>query len=475
MMAITPVLLAGGSGTRLWPLSRQSYPKQFSNFFGDRTLFQEAILRLTSSKLIKFKPHITMTNSDFRFIVQEQFQELHKSAGPILIEPLARNTAPAILAACLYCIDKDPHSILFVSPTDHLIPFQNSFHETISKGLDEVRDGKIVTFGVTPTRPDTGYGYLHLSKKWNGVSYDLKGFVEKPSEETARDMVESNEFLWNSGMFMFNAMQMLESFEIFCPNLIEPVKKAINDGKIDLEFFRLESGSWSECQNISIDYAVMEKAPNIAAVPFSSDWSDLGDWKSVWEQMDPDSQKLVVSDNVHAIDCKNTLLRSESEDLQLVGLGLDNIVAVAMKDAVIVADKDRSQEVKKVVADLRGKGVSQSEAFPKVHRPWGYFEQLAVGNGFQVKRILVHPGAALSLQSHKYRSEHWVVVVGSAKVTVNAKTKVLTEGESVHIPLGVIHRLENPGKAPMILIEVQTGSYLGEDDIIRYEDRYSRD
>ena len=471
---ITPVLLAGGSGTRLWPLSRKSYPKQFSNLIRDTSLFQQSALRLTSSDVVQFAPHITMTNADYRFIVGEQLQGVGIQPGPILIEPEARNTAPAILAASLYALERDQNAILLVAPSDHVIPEVAAFHKALAHGLDAVLEGKIVTFGITPTRPETGYGYLELSTASAAEAVDLVRFVEKPNMVRAREMLDAGSYLWNAGIFMFRALDMVKAFELYAPDMLGPVKDAVGSGEPDLDFLRLDPGSWYRCESVSIDYAIMERAENLVAVPFSAGWSDLGGWDAVLQEMERDKHGVATSANAHAIDCVDTLLRSESGTLELVGLGLKDIVAVAMPDAVLVAHKDRAQDVKAIIAKLKSSKVAQAEAFPKDHRPWGWFEVLAVRGRFQVKRIFVKPGAALSLQSHHHRSEHWVVVEGTAKVTVDGQVNLVTEGQSVHIPLGALHRMENPGKVPMILIEVQTGTYLGEDDIIRYEDIYSR-
>ena len=471
---ITPVLLAGGSGTRLWPLSRKSYPKQFSNIIGDQSLFQQSALRLTSSDIVKFSGHITMTSADFRFIVGEQLQSVGINPGPILLEPEGRNTAPAILAASIFAKDQDPEAILLVAPSDHVIPDVEAFHEALVRGLGAVKDGKIVTFGVTPTRAETGYGYLELSGANNEGVVDLLRFVEKPDAARAKEMLDAGRFLWNAGIFMFRARDMISIFEKHSHVLLSLVTEALSAAKADLDFLRLDPEAWSACEDVSIDYAIMERAENLVTVPFSAGWSDLGGWDAVLNEMRCDENGVATSSNAHAIDCKDTLLRSESASLELIGLGLEDIIAVAMPDAVLVAHKDRAQDVKQAITLLKEEFAVQSEIFPKDHRPWGWFETLAIYDRFQVKQILVKPGSALSLQSHHHRSEHWIVVKGTAKVTVEEKTQLVTEGQSVYIPLGSVHRLENPGKVSMSLIEVQTGTYLGEDDIVRYEDLYSR-
>ena len=474
MSRITPVLLAGGSGTRLWPLSRKSYPKQFSTLLGDETLFQSSARRLVSSKAVKFDAPITMTNSDFRFIVIEQLQGAGIDPGAVLIEPEGRNTAPAVLAAAIYASKNDPEATILIAPSDHIIPKILSFHAAICEGLKETKNGQIVTFGITPTRPETGYGYLEMSAISSGGAVPLKRFIEKPDIEVAKAMLHAGTYLWNAGIFLFRAKDMIAAFQAHAPELADPVSEAIEQGHVDLGFFRLAAEPWAKCENISIDYAIMEKIDTLSAVPYSAGWNDLGGWDTVWLEQGPDTEGVVTSKNTTAIECQNVLLRSENESQHLVGLGLENIIAIAMPDAVLVSHKDRAQDIKVVVSALKAKGVVQAETFPKDHRPWGWFESLVMGEHFQVKRIHVLAGAALSLQSHHHRSEHWIVVEGTAKVTVDDSVTLLTEGQSAYIPLGAVHRMENPGKVPMVLVEVQTGVYLGEDDIIRYEDIYAR-
>ena len=474
MTRITPILLAGGSGTRLWPLSRKSYPKQFSKLLGDETLFQSSAKRLVSSPVVQFDAPVTMTNSDFRFIVLEQLQGAGIDPGAVLIEPEVRNTAPAVLAAAIYASKSDPEATILIAPSDHIITDTLAFHAAIFEGLKETANGRIVTFGITPTRPETGYGYLELSSASSGSAVPLKRFVEKPDAEAAKAMLDASTYLWNAGIFLFRAKDMIAAFQAHAPEFTDPVCDAIEQGHVDLGFFRLAAEPWAKCENISIDYAIMEKIDTLSVVSYSAGWNDLGGWDAVWLEQEPNAEGVVTSQNTTAIECQNVLLRSENESQHLVGLGLENIIAIAMPDAVLVAHKDRAQDVKLVVQSLKAKSVAQAETFPKDHRPWGWFESLVIGGRFQVKRIHVLGGAALSLQSHRHRSEHWIVVEGTAKVTVDDKVTFLTEGQSAYIPLGSVHRMENPRKVPMVLIEVQTGVYLGEDDIIRYEDIYAR-
>ncbi|GGH27515.1 mannose-1-phosphate guanylyltransferase/mannose-1-phosphate guanylyltransferase / mannose-6-phosphate isomerase [Cribrihabitans marinus] len=471
---ITPVLLCGGSGTRLWPLSRKSYPKQFAQLVGDKTLFQASAERLRGPE---FAAPLVLTASDFRFIVTEQLAAIGIDPGAIVIEPEGRNTAPAVLAAALWLEKSDPDGMMLVAPSDHVVPDADAFRAAVAEGEKAARDGDLVTFGIKPGRPETGYGYLELDGDpgdFTPRAIPLKRFVEKPDIATADKMLASGNFLWNSGVFLFSVRAILDAFRQHCSDLIAPVQAAIDKGQPDLGFLRLDPAAWAGAEDISIDYAVMERAGNLTVIPYASGWSDLGGWDAVWRESGPDDDGVVAHGSATAIDCRDSLLRSEDSRMEIVGIGLQNVVAVAMPDAVLVADASRTQDVKTAVAALKAKGAKQAEAFPLDHRPWGWFESLVIGDRFQVKRIHVHPGAALSLQSHHHRSEHWIVVEGTARITVDDEVKLITENQSVYIPLGAVHRMENPGKVPMVLIEVQTGSYLGEDDIIRYEDVYSR-
>ncbi len=471
---ITPVLLAGGSGTRLWPLSRKSYPKQFSRLINERSLFQESALRLLSSDKIEFAKHVIVTNDAFRFTVLEQFEEIKTNPGLIIIEPKAKNTAPAILAAALCSFQKDAESILLVAPSDHIIPDISSFHSALASGIEQVLKGNIVTFGITPSHPETGYGYIEVTDGTFKSPKKVKKFIEKPDFVTAHSMLTTGNYFWNAGIFMFKARDMINAFQKIDSEMLDVTTQSISSGQHDLAFFRPEKKNWDKLEDISIDYKIMENLDNLFVVPYADHWSDLGDWQAVWSEHKADTDGVVLSENASAINCRDSLLRSESKGQQLVGVGLDGIVAIAMPDAVLVSRKDQSQEVKNVVATLKSKNVEQAEIFPKDHRPWGWYEVLANASRFQVKQIFVKPGASLSLQSHHHRSEHWVIVKGTARVTIDGNIKLVTEGESVFIPLGAVHRLENPGKLPMVLIEVQTGPYLKEDDIIRYEDQYAR-
>lgn len=470
---IYPVLLAGGSGTRLWPLSRKSYPKQFSALTGEQSLFQASALRVHGKS---FAAPTVVTNSDFRFIVTEQLAGVGIDPGAILIEPEGRNTAPAVLAAALHLEKVDPEGLMLVAPSDHVIPDQSAFQSAIETAEVAALAGRLVTFGITPDRPETGYGYLELeADSPRDEAADLKRFVEKPDSATAERMLQSGNYLWNAGIFMFSVKAILGAFRQHAQHLVPAVQHALEDARSDLGFLRLAPGPWAQAEEVSIDYAVMEKAQDLAVVPFGAGWSDLGGWDAVWREAGPDAGGVALHGEATAINCEDTLLRAESDGQVVVGLGLKNLIVIGMPDAVLVADKSRAQDVKTVVETLKANGATQAETFPRDHRPWGWFESLVIGNRFQVKRIVVHPGAALSLQSHNHRAEHWIVVEGTAKVTIDDDVRLVTENQSIYIPLGAVHRMENPGKMPMVLIEVQTGSYLGEDDIIRYEDVYARD
>jgi mannose-1-phosphate guanylyltransferase/mannose-6-phosphate isomerase len=474
---VIPVILCGGSGTRLWPLSRKSYPKQFVPLVGENSLFQASALRFSdNAEGLAFAPPVVLTNSDFRFIVTEQLAGIGIDPGAILIEPEGRNTGPAVLAAALHIARTDPEAVMLVAPSDHVVTDVAAFHAAIAQGLAAVADGKLVTFGIAPTHPETAYGYLELASPpdGSGAPVALARFVEKPDAAQATEMLAAGSYMWNAGIFLVKVSDIIAAFETHAPDLIAPVRAAVADALPDLGFLRLAPEPWAEADDISIDYAVMERAGNLAVVPFAGGWSDLGGWDAVWRETGPDARGVSLSGSATAIDCDNSLLRSDSDRLEVVGIGLRNVMAIAMNDAVLVADMSRAQDVKQAVAVLKAKNVTQATTFPIDHRPWGWFESLVIGDRFQVKRIHVHPGAVLSLQSHFHRSEHWIVVSGTAKVTVGDEVKLVAENESIYVPLGARHRMENPGKVPMVLIEVQTGSYLGEDDIVRHEDVYAR-
>lgn len=468
---IYPVILAGGSGTRLWPVSRKSYPKQFTHIIGDTSLFQQTIARLLAPD---FGAPIVMTSADFRFIAAEQLAAEGVENAEIFIEPEARNTAPAILTAALR-LETTPDAIMLVAPSDHVITDQGAFLRAVRAAVLAADEGAISTFGIRPDRAETGYGYLETKDATRGQPVlPLARFVEKPDQVTAEKMVAAGNFLWNAGIFMFRVDTILKAFETHAPELIGPCRAALTLARRDLDFTRLDTDAYIRAADVSIDYAVMEKHDALSVVPMEAGWSDLGSWNSVWGAEDRDADGNALSASATAIDCTGSLLRSVDSDIEVVGLGLDGIAAVATRDAVLIADMRNTEKMRQVVTTLKAKGTRQAEDFQRCHRPWGYYETLTLGKRFQVKRIMVKPGAQLSLQSHMHRAEHWVVVEGSANVTIGNSVTLLSENESTYIPLGEVHRLENPGKVPLHLIEVQSGAYLGEDDIIRYEDIYDR-
>ena len=463
--AIHPVILCGGSGTRLWPVSRKSCPKPFLPLIGDTTLFEQAIERVAGDD--QFAAPMIVAGAAHLPLITAQ---MHGAEHRIVVEPMARNTAPAIaLAAALL----PPDAIMLVCPSDHYIADCAAFRRAAIAAAQLAAQDYLVAFGIAADRPETGYGYLRRGAAISG-GFQIAQFVEKPDLERARGYLASGEYSWNGGIFAFRAGALLDELAAHCPQMAKAVQDAVAKGREAGAHFHPDADSFAAIAGESIDYAVMERADNLSVVPFAAGWSDLGGWDAVWRESAQDDRGVATAGQATAIDCDSTLLRSEDDRVQLVGIGLKDIVAVAMPDAVLVADASRAQDVKLAVSALKDKGAQQATHFPKDHRPWGWFESLVIGDRFQVKRIHVHPGAALSLQSHHHRSEHWIVVEGTAKVTVDDDVKLVSENQSVYIPLGAVHRMENPGKVPMVLIEVQTGTYLGEDDIMRYEDIYSR-
>jgi len=474
MNKITPILLAGGSGTRLWPLSRKKYPKQFSKIIDELSLFQLGVMRCQTSSILEFNQPIILASDEHRFIIEAQFREVVNENCTVLLEPVGKNTAPAILAACLFALNSGHDPLMLAIPSDHIIEPNEIFHAAVSEGVKFALDGRIVTFGIPALTPETGYGYLQVESLSAKSPFENIKFVEKPSLSDAKKLIQNEKCFWNSGVFLFQASTLKRLFEEKMPQLVQNVSEALAGAQYDLSFLKLDAVPWDKCSDISIDFAVMEKAGDLVCIPLNSHWSDLGDWNSVWKEMAPDDAGVSVAGNALSIDCENTLLRSENNSLQLVGIGLRNVIGIAMGDAVLIADKNRSQDVKEAVHKLKLLEIEQAELFPKDYRPWGWFESLTKTDRFQVKKLYVKPSAQLSLQLHNHRSEHWVVVEGTAEVTIGDETKLITEGESIYIPLGTKHRLKNPGKIQLIIIEVQTGAYLGEDDIVRYSDIYDR-
>lgn len=466
---IHPVILCGGSGTRLWPLSRKSYPKQFSRLTGKTSLFQQSILRHTCKH---FAPPLILTHESFRFIVREQLAEIGVIPAAILLEPEARNTAPAILTAALWLSHNSVNTTMLVAPSDHLIGNNSAYLEAIQAGQTAMAN-QLIIFGAKPTRPETGYGYMKLAPESVPVR-SVEAFIEKPAMASAEKMFRDGDHLWNCGIFLFNADALISAYASHVPAMRPVCQEALNLAHPDLNFLRLALEPWSNLDNISFDYAILENAKNIAAIPMTSKWSDLGDWHSVWRENQKDENGIAHSGSVTVIDCHNSLLRAEDDNQELVGIGLKNIVAIAMPDAVLIADISDAQNVKIAVEKLKERNSVQAEQFPQQHRPWGWIESLSHGQNFKVKRLTIHPGAAISLQSHQHRAEHWIIVAGTAQITIGQTTRLVSENQSVYVPAGEKHRLQNPGKMDLQLIEVQTGDKVTEEDIIRHEDMYNR-
>ena len=474
-MALHPVILCGGSGTRLWPLSRSMYPKQFIRFNGamSTSFLQAAIKRLPPSH--GFERPTLVCNNDHRFLVADEVQSTGIPPRLILLEPMARNTAAAIAAAALTSLADDPDAILVVMPSDHVILDDGAFATAVRQAAEVARKGSLVLFGITPDSPHTGYGYIRrgraLSEGTSGVC-QVEAFVEKPDEAKARAYIEDGNYFWNSGIFILHAKTFLSELERFEPQIAKSVAAAVAHAEKDLDFTRLEKTSFQQAPSISVDYAVMERTKAAAMLPIDVGWSDVGSWSSLWELGQQDANGNVSVGATILEDTHNSYVHSERA--MITTLGVDNLVIVETPDAILVADKSRAQDVGKVVARLKESNRTEHAQHIRNHRPWGYFETLNVGARFQVKRLHVKPGGKLSLQMHHHRSEHWIVVHGTANVTIGDTQKLVRENESVYIFATQWHRLENPGKVPLEIIEIQIGSYVGEDDIVRSDDVYRR-
>ena len=475
MSHIFPVILSGGSGTRLWPLSRSMYPKQFIRFFDNQntSFLGAALARLPQSA--GFERPILLCNNDHRFLVREEVERAGIMPRAIVLEPIARNTAPAIAVAALIALRDNANAILAVMPSDHVIADEARFAKAMKRAADVAATGKLVLFGVTPTEAHTGYGYIKRGAAlpgFDGDAFSVDGFAEKPDHATAERYLAEGSYLWNSGIFVLNAKRYLSEIERYEPKILEAARAALAGASEDLGFLRLEKAGFAESPNISIDYAVMEKTHEAAILPIDVGWNDVGSWSALWSVVEQDGGGNAHRGDVIALDCQDTLAIGDKRLIALIGL--QDTVVIDTDDAVLVAHKDRVQEVKEIVAELKRAQRPQATWHRKVYRPWGTYDGIDSGERFQVKRIIVKPGAALSLQKHHHRAEHWIVVKGTAQVTCDDKVFLLSENESTYIPLGSKHRLENPGKQPLELIEVQSGSYLGEDDIVRFEDVYGR-
>jgi mannose-1-phosphate guanylyltransferase / mannose-6-phosphate isomerase len=466
-----PVILSGGSGSRLWPLSRQNQPKQFLMLVGERSLFQETLRR--ASGLPDAQAPVTVCAEDHRFMVGEQLHEIGLQSGGILLEPIARNTAPAIAIAALHLAARDPDALMLVLPADHLIEDEAAFRAAVARALALAEKGWLVTFGIEPDAPETGYGYIARGDALDDAGYRVARFVEKPDLATAQAYVASGDYAWNSGMFLFSAQRFLEELATHAPAMLAAAKAAYAGAKLDLDFVRVDRDAFAASPNDSIDYAVMEKTDRAAVVPVSCGWSDIGSWSSLWAATSRDEEGNRHEGDVISIDTRNSLVRA-SERRMIATIGVDDLVVVDTPDATLISRKDRVQDVKAIVDRLKAAGRQEHLFHRKVYRPWGNYDSIDFGERFQVKRIVVKPGAALSLQKHHKRAEHWIVVSGVAEVTCDDRVFDLHENESTYIPLGSVHRLRNNGTEPVELIEVQSGSYLGEDDIVRLEDVYGR-
>lgn len=468
---LIPLILSGGSGTRLWPVSRRNLPKQFLTLAGNETLFQQTVRRVV--KLPDTGAPIVVASDDHRFLAAEQLQELGVEGASILLEPVARNTAPAIAVGALRAIERAPDALILVLPADHLIGDDASFSEAVSKARSLAEEGWLATFGIRPDRPETGFGYIHRGEAIDRHGYRVDQFVEKPPLDVAEGYVASGKYDWNSGMFLFRASRYLEELAQHAPAMMEAARHAYEHANVDLDFVRLDAEAFAASPSNSIDYTVMEKTSRAAVVPVSCGWSDIGSWDALWLAADKDAHGNHKEGDVIAIDTHGSLIRSHDRHL-VATVGLDDVVVVTTPDATLVARRDASQDVKRVVEELKAAGRTEHDLHRVVRRPWGMYDSLESGDRFQVKRIVVKPGAALSLQMHHHRAEHWIVVKGVAEVTCDDKVFLLAENQSTYLPLGSRHRLRNPGKVPVELIEVQSGSYLGEDDIVRFDDVYGR-
>lgn len=471
-MKIIPVILSGGSGTRLWPMSRSALPKQLLPLVSEHSMLQETLLRL--SQWPEVSAPVVVCGNDHRFLVAEQLREIDVSPLSIMLEPIGRNTAPAIAAAALRLQQAGEDALMLVLPADHVIRDVSAFQQAVQMAASAAADGKLVTFGIRPSMPETGYGYIRLGEslaKCDGV-YTVGRFVEKPDLETAAGYLASGDYFWNSGMFLFKPEVYLAELARLQPKIFELTCQAFEGSYSDLDFCRLEEKAFAACPSDSIDYAVMEHTGLAAVVPVDIGWNDVGSWTALWEVQGRDTDGNSLHGDVYVESVQDSLIRAESRIV--AALGVKNLIIVETPDAVLVAHKDSAQDVKKVVDYLKRNARSEHEVHSRVYRPWGWYEGIDAGERFQVKRIMVKPGEKLSLQMHHHRAEHWVVVSGTARVTCGVEVRLITENESTYIPIGMTHRLDNPGKVPLHLIEVQSGGYLGEDDIVRFDDVYQR-
>jgi mannose-1-phosphate guanylyltransferase/mannose-6-phosphate isomerase len=466
---LIPVILSGGAGTRLWPLSREMYPKQLLALTSKQTMLQDTVTRLAA--ITGAAPPIVVCNEAHRFTVAEQIRALGLQASAILLEPAGRNTAPAVALAALKAIGLEPDATLVVAPADHVIRDAKGFAQAAEVAVKLAQGGKLVTFGIVAHAPETGYGYIRRGQG-KGPAYPVAQFIEKPPREMAEKFVAAGDYYWNSGMFVFKASRYLAELAAFAPDILEACKAAFAAAQSDLDFVRIDKGEFSKCRNESIDYAVMEKTKDGLVLPLDVGWSDVGSWSSLFDAMPADTEGNVLQGDVMTHDTRNCYVHSTSR--LVAAVGMDDHIIVETKDAILVAPKARVQDVKELVGKIKKSGRSESALHREVFRPWGSYDSIDNGDRFQVKRLSVKPGGVLSLQMHHHRAEHWIVVQGTARITRNGETFLLSENESTYIPVGATHRIENPGRVPLHIIEVQSGSYLGEDDIVRFEDNYGR-
>lgn len=466
--SIYPAIMCGGSGTRLWPLSRALFPKQFLPLVNDTSMLQDTLLRLPENS----REAVFICNEEHRFLVAEQVRKLSVSQGTILLEPEGRNTAPAVALAAIHALEKDKDALLLVLAADHVIQDSKAFHQAVEQASIAAQQGKLVTFGIVPTHAETGYGYIKKGAEQSASTFEVAQFVEKPNQEVANEYLSSGEYLWNSGMFLFKASRYLEELAKHRTDILENCQQSMANVEEDLDFLRPDKAAFLACASESIDYAVMEKTDSAVVIPLDAGWSDVGSYSALWDVCQQNEDKNVLKGDVIAQQTTNSYLHSQNKLIATVGV--DNLVVIDTPDAVLVANKDKVQDVKKIVEQLKAESRSEAVLHREAYRPWGKYDCIDMGERFQVKRITVKAGAKLSVQMHHHRAEHWIIVSGTAKVTIDEKTVLLTENQSAYIPVGAVHALENPGKLPLEMIEVQSGSYLGEDDIVRFEDKYGR-
>jgi mannose-1-phosphate guanylyltransferase/mannose-1-phosphate guanylyltransferase/mannose-6-phosphate isomerase len=463
-----PVILSGGSGTRLWPLSRAQYPKQFLPLVSGNTMIQETLLRMDG--VVGLQPPIAVCNEDHRFMMAEQLWEIGSKPAAIILEPVGKNTAPAVAMAAL-CAQSE-EDVLLILPADHVIADTVAFHKTIAQAEQLAQQDLLVTFGIVATEPETGYGYIKADKTQVGDGFKVAAFVEKPDQETAQRYIDAGDYFWNSGMFAFKVGCFLRELEKFNPQMLKVCREALAAAKVDLDFTRLDKDIFLTCPSDSIDYAVMEKTDKAAVIPLDAGWNDVGSWSALWDVTGKDDAGNAIKGDVLTIDTSNSFIHSSNKLVAVIGV--QDLVVVETDDAVMVAAKDRVQDVKAIVDQLKALKRDEAHTHRKVYRPWGHYDLVDAGDRHQTKRIVVKPGAKLSVQKHHHRAEHWVVVKGTAWVHKDGEQIMVTENESIYIPVGVVHSLENPGVIPLVMVEVQSGSYLGEDDIVRYQDNYGR-